>query len=701
MQFLNNLEINRNSLINPVIDPRTGTTPSTPVEGQMYYDMDTHDMWFRDNTTWVQFGTGGGSVVSVSGAEGIASSGGVNPIISLAIEGLGVGVLASGDSFVFADLDGAPASLSKKLTATGLVTYLENGTDGINHDAIRNYDANKHVDHTGVTITAGNGLSYSTGGTDISVSATIDLNINELTVATVAGGDFVPFWDITATATNKKTTFTNFEAVISHANIAGKVANEHIDHTSVTITAGSGLNYSVGGTDISADATMDLDINGLTTLATPAAGDLLAFYDIAGSPGNKKLTFANLATYIEGGIDLTFGIAGTTGTGTVATSQTLTVLGTALQMATSASGQTITIAFTNDVTMPNDLTVTGDLTVNGTTVTANVDTFVVEDPLVKFGNNNAADSVDLGTYWEHTATGSKWGGMFRDASDGNKAITFFEDLEVEPTTTVNIGGAGYTLADVKFGTVRSGTWNGTVVITTYGGTGLASYTAGDILYYSAGTVLSKLSASNGFLKMTGSTPAWSAIDLTADVGATILPRANGGTGISTAPTNGQVLIGTTSGGAWSPGTIGAANTTGTGAEGSAVNWNIGAGTLTLNAKYATTSLSGVVSIALNSEVVTGTSTLLMVTPANLTNWETQANYRVARKYSTTMTGASSQFDITHGLGGNTKELIVHIYDTGNTYEQIFADVEHLSTTQIRIKFSQNVGSETYQVVVIG
>jgi hypothetical protein len=42
------------------------------------------------------------------------------------------------------------------------------------------------------------------------------------------------------------------------------------------------------------------------------------------------------------------------------------------------------------------------------------------------------------------------------------------------------------------GTLTAGTWNGSTITTAYGGTGLTSYTAGDILYYSSGTVLSKL-----------------------------------------------------------------------------------------------------------------------------------------------------------------------------------------------------------------
>lgn len=62
------------------------------------------------------------------------------------------------------------------------------------------------------------------------------------------------------------------------------------------------------------------------------------------------------------------------------------------------------------------------------------------------------------------------------------------------------------------GTVASGVWNGTAITTTYGGTGLTSYTAGDLPYYSTGTTLSKLGiGTNGYiLTSNGTAPVWSA-----------------------------------------------------------------------------------------------------------------------------------------------------------------------------------------------
>jgi hypothetical protein len=77
-------------------------------------------------------------------------------------------------------------------------------------------------------IVAGSGLSG--GENDVLPGAdadtTIDLDINSLAAAAVAGGDFIPFWDITATATNKKITYADFEAALTHDSlVAGTIAD--------------------------------------------------------------------------------------------------------------------------------------------------------------------------------------------------------------------------------------------------------------------------------------------------------------------------------------------------------------------------------------------------------------------------------------------------------------------------------------------
>jgi hypothetical protein len=62
------------------------------------------------------------------------------------------------------------------------------------------------------------------------------------------------------------------------------------------------------------------------------------------------------------------------------------------------------------------------------------------------------------------------------------------------------------------GAISTGTWNGTAIEATYGGTGLTSYATGDVLYASASNTLAKLAAgTEGYLlTMSSGVPTWAA-----------------------------------------------------------------------------------------------------------------------------------------------------------------------------------------------
>ena len=85
-----------------------------------------------------------------------------------------------------------------------------------------------------------------------------------------------------------------------------------------------------------------------------------------------------------------------------------------------------------------------------------------------------------------------------------------------------------------------------VVPATAGGTGQTSYAVGDLLYADTTTSLAKLAdVATGNALISGGVgvaPSWGKIGLTTHVSGT-LPVGNGGTGLATTPTNGQLLIG--------------------------------------------------------------------------------------------------------------------------------------------------------------
>ena len=108
----------------------------------------------------------------------------------------------------------------------------------------------------------------------------------------------------------------------------------------------------------------------------------------------------------------------------------------------------LTISRNADASFGRDVTIAGDLTVNGTTTTVNSQTLAVVDPLIQLAKDNTANSLDIGLYGDYNDGTDRFLGLFSDASDSNK-FKLFKGTTVEPTTTVDIGGAGYVAADLQ------------------------------------------------------------------------------------------------------------------------------------------------------------------------------------------------------------------------------------------------------------
>jgi hypothetical protein len=145
----------------------------------------------------------------------------------------------------------------------------------------------------------------------------------------------------------------------------------------------------------------------------------------AGSTGHVRLVSVPNSSLANSSI-----IVAANGNNTINLGSTLTITGTANQVSVSSSSGTVTLG------LPNDIVIPGNLTVNGTVVTANVNNFTVEDPLFMLGTGNSADSVDLGFYAKYDSSGTKFAGLFRDASDSGK-FKLFAGLTSEPTTFVD------------------------------------------------------------------------------------------------------------------------------------------------------------------------------------------------------------------------------------------------------------------------
>ena len=109
---------------------------------------------------------------------------------------------------------------------------------------------------------------------------------------------------------------------------------------------------------------------------------------------------------------------------------------------------------------------------------------------------------------------------------------------------VNSGGLTVVGNFVLSGTILGATWNGATISPAYGGTGISSYAAGDLLYATGATTLAKLPAgTNGqVLTLSGGLPVW-ATDLSG-----VTSFSAGTTGLTpSSPTTGAVVLGGTLG----------------------------------------------------------------------------------------------------------------------------------------------------------
>lgn len=292
------------------------------------------------------------------------------------------------------------------------------------------------------TFNTGETLDFA-GNTGITTSVTnnqVDIDLDDTAVTPGSYGDANTVGTFTVDQQGRLTAAGT--ADIDHDELLNFVADEHINHTSVSILQGSGLSGSNG--DITASRTI-----------TVGQGDGIT------------VNTADVAVNAQDGL--------------VANSTGLFVVGNT-GVTSNSSGVFIgqPVGTGDDVTF-NDVTVSGDLTVSGNVVSVDVSTLTIEDPLIKLAKDNAADAVDIGFYGQYDDTGTKYAGLFRDASDGSGVFKLFAGLGTEPTTTV--GDVSSLLADLDVGALSATSLTlGTDLAVAHGGTGKSSVTTNAILY---------------------------------------------------------------------------------------------------------------------------------------------------------------------------------------------------------------------------
>jgi hypothetical protein len=242
------------------------------------------------------------------------------------------------------------------------------------------------------------------------------------------------------------------------------------------------------------------------------------------SAGGHETARANLTNVISGS-NLALGAGGFTGA-TLALTGNATVGGTLGVTGNTTIGGTLGV--TGNTTISGSLTVTGNITLNGTTETINSTVTTIVDPIIRIGTAvgggtlSSNDSKDRGLEFNYYSSGNKYGfiGYKQSTGDIRFLLNTTNTSEVITGTLANIVAAGVT------GT--TGTFSSTMGIT-------GNTTIGGTLGVTGATTLSStLNAGDTTLN---------SLTLTTQLGI-----AQGGTGQTTLPEIGQILIGNSSNG---------------------------------------------------------------------------------------------------------------------------------------------------------
>jgi len=520
----------------------TTATPTSLSEGELAYSENSNNLFI---------GTSGSNVTVIGGTEGIADtvsnmfSNGTQSGVSVTYDdsdnSLDINVNdptvtvngAVTGSFTLNDLGNATlttsANVSPVVTLSGdlggnaTFTNLGNATldATIQTGAVQKAMVNTDL-ITGQTALAANPdgdndyvLIYDASATSYKKIAAKYLGANALSELDNVGSD-------TATAANLlvadgsdwQSVAMSGDVLISSTGVATIQANSVALGTDTTGTfvgagavAGIGLSGSLsaeGGTfTVTSNAT---DANTASTIvARDASGDFSAGTITAALTGNVT---GNVTGNITGDV-----IGDVTGdlTGSVLT---------AAQTNITSVGTLSTLAVAGNSSVGGNLSVTGNLTVDGTLTSINSTTVTVDDKNIELGStatptDTTADgggitlkgTSDKSIIWDNT--NDNWT-LNQDVNVPTGKVYKINNASILSSTALGSSVVGSSLTSV--GTIGTGTWQGSTVGVGYGGTGIASFTAGDTMYASGATTVSKLAKGTAGQMMVmnsgGTAPSW-------------------------------------------------------------------------------------------------------------------------------------------------------------------------------------------------
>lgn len=355
--------------------------------------------------------------------------------------------------------EGYANSAWRDFALTGGVTSFSAGSTGLTPGSA----TTGAITLGGILIGANGGTGVANTGKTITLGGSLTLSgAHDLTLTqTGATNVTLPTTGTLATLAGAET-LTN-KTINGSNNTLQSIANSSLTNSSVTY---NGVTVALGG-------------SGTITAVTTAA----ATFNNSGSGAASGTTF-------DGSTARTISY-NTVGASPLAGSTSLTTAGT------------ITQGTWNATAIANNYLANSSITINGSSVSLGGSVTVTA---------TASNALTIGT----GLSGSSYNGStpvtIAISSTGVSAATYGSASSV-PAIVVNAQGQITSATDTSIAIAASQVTSGTLAVAR-GGTNLASYTAGDLLYASATTTLSKLAlGTQGYVLRAGATaPEWAAVD---------------------------------------------------------------------------------------------------------------------------------------------------------------------------------------------
>jgi len=633
LEFYSSLDLNKNELQNAAVH-NLGTAPSSPVEGQLYYDTTGGDkeVYVWNGSSWVSLVSAGGDITSVVAGAGM-TGGATSGDATLNVIG-GDGITANANDVAITAAQTTITSISNAGLKVGrdqhnLIDFAT--TDNRIFFRAANADQVVLIDGALLPVTnndvdlGSSSLEFKDAFFDGTVTS--DAFAGPLTGAVTGNADTA-----TTLATARAINGVDFNgsAAITITAAAGTLSGDTLKSSVVTSSLTSVGTIATGvwnGTAI-ASAYLDADTAHLTTAQTFTGSKTFGT--------TTKLNFRDANAYINS-----------------PTANDIEVAATTITLDAASD-----IQLEGNTTVTGNFSVSGTLNVDGTTTTIDSTTVAIADSMLKLAKDqaNTADVVDFGFYGQYGVSGTaKYAGVFRDVSANGDPFVFFDGLQAEPGATVNTAGTGYDLAPISAGRIDAadgfygdvtGDITGDVTGNADTATVLATArTIGGVSFNGSANINLPGVNSAGNQNTSGSAAtlttarAINGVDFNGSAAITVTAAAgtlSGDTLKSTVVTSSLTTVGT-----------------------------LAAGDATAIVSAASASAAGKVELATAAEVLTGTDAARVVTADTLS-----AKSVVATIAQSSLTD-SNTVTITHNLG--TADVMVQLFDM-TTEANVYADI---------------------------